>query len=1318
MNDLLNSIENFIGHQGIFIKIFLLPLVLIIFLIKSLIQLFILIFLPPQKSFAFLSAQDHNGVWQKSYYEHRKYSHNVRFGSISFTLLAVTTVVAINFILNLIIPISHVEIASAATYGVVNNNDAGPGSFRQALLDAQANPGPDIINVTIAGTVFLNSSLTITNDISITGNNLRLDGSALAMGTPAIVINGSNVNIDNITIQNVTGTGIFIPAVISNLTLSNLLLNNVQNHGIFLANANKVTFSKIKANNVKLAVLNIQNTDDLSITNSEFSNAPTDGGIILDGVTNAQIGNTTFTNLKHGIIVGNNIACQDIILNNLTIIDSANTAIILNNSLDTDVTNSKINIVTALGSGISLKSLSNSDITDNIISGLDLNSGITIDSNSNNNLFQNNNISNFHDGLIFQNSSNNTIRANTIFSNITTGIIVNSNNNLLESNTIYNNNTAIAITNVAATNNTISSNVLHDNDRGVDLKDGNYNIITKNIIYNHPNNQGITLRGGNENLASPIITKTFFSNKLILVEGSVTENKGLLEVFLGNNKGDALTYINESLLPNQSYGINTALFSLNIQKENNSYSWLGITFTDEDNNTSALSFSELIADNEAPTTTVSLASASYTGSQEVTLAAVDNYDENAKIFYTLDGSEPSSLSSLYTEALTISQTTTLKVKAIDFVQNEETTQTFTYTINNETPTDNDEPEALTNFQINNQDITANTEKIRTTDTTPSFKFINFAETYIGSKVKIVLKRLGETVLTLKKEIKRTGRAQITVPDESSLDLGNYKVYTGIVGSYEPTYKVNLEIIDATPSLDQIPQIITNQLLPVISTADKITLSLYDLNNQKIVHSINSESQNGVFNINFPFWPDAGEYQLRAIAETNDVLSDEVTKNIYLTPNEYVAALTTDVHDTNYVKRLFYNDTISLAGLVAEGQTITVNGQPATIKQPCTETCSWYIELTNLPTGINTFNIQYSSGNNIIQTTTYLARRDLPAITPSVVSHENLASFNKAPLLVLIGHANDDLLIYDAYKNLIKTEKIGTDGVYKFNTAPYITYGKNTFNFRARENAKYSSFANFSFYLTRPLSYIAPVATPVTKPIIEPETITPINNEQIIPPVQNEQEVVNEIINKYQQDQINQPPLASELYLTSAKTILNEAQKLALKNLLANYIENKTQISPLNIVDNKLQFTTTQTYTISSLWQMLLGNDVANNNDQLIISGQIPEDQLNNLPAYAIVTIYSDPVVKIAQADVTGKWTMTIPLAMLPQGDHTAFAQTEVNGVKSDQIEIAKFVVKKETKLSQTTWLIIGNVIFVIVIILIAIFLQALKNKKLKLSNQE
>ena len=61
--------------------------------------------------------------------------------------------------------------AMLSTFTVMNLNDSGPDSLRQAVLDANDNPGADTINFAVSGTIGLTSGqMTITDDLAINGN--------------------------------------------------------------------------------------------------------------------------------------------------------------------------------------------------------------------------------------------------------------------------------------------------------------------------------------------------------------------------------------------------------------------------------------------------------------------------------------------------------------------------------------------------------------------------------------------------------------------------------------------------------------------------------------------------------------------------------------------------------------------------------------------------------------------------------------------------------------------------------------------------------------------------------------------------------------------------------------------------------------------------------------------------------------------------------------------------------------------------------------------------------------------------------------------
>jgi hypothetical protein len=83
----------------------------------------------------------------------------------------------------------------------------------------------------------------------------------------------------------------------------------------------------------------------------------------------------------------------------------------------------------------------------------------------------------------------------------------------------------------------------------------------------------------------------------------------------------------------------------------------------------------VVSDTTAPTLTITTGG-TFTGSKTVTLSA----NETATIYYTLDGTTPTTASAIYLSALSITATTTLKAFAKDTAGNSSAIQTVTYTL--------------------------------------------------------------------------------------------------------------------------------------------------------------------------------------------------------------------------------------------------------------------------------------------------------------------------------------------------------------------------------------------------------------------------------------------------------------------------------------------------------------------------------------------------------------------------------------------------------------------------------------------------------------
>ena len=212
-----------------------------------------------------------------------------------------------------------------ATFTVLNTNDAGVDSLRQAILDANAALGTDTIDFIIPGagvhTINLASALpTITGTVILDATTqsgyaagspvIVLDGTGAGAETSGFVLQASNSTITGFRIQNfvsgttsVTGTGIVIDGTTgggdSNTISQNYLTNNSESvtGGVGAisitgaADSNLITNNQLINNNAD----GVRFADALSTGNLITNNVITgsgDDGVVLVGANFTFTGNT------------------------------------------------------------------------------------------------------------------------------------------------------------------------------------------------------------------------------------------------------------------------------------------------------------------------------------------------------------------------------------------------------------------------------------------------------------------------------------------------------------------------------------------------------------------------------------------------------------------------------------------------------------------------------------------------------------------------------------------------------------------------------------------------------------------------------------------------------------------------------------------------------------------------------------------------------------------------------------------------------------------------------------------------------------------
>lgn len=304
----------------------------------------------------------------------------------------------------------------SATFTVINTSDSGAGSLRQAILDANGNPGADLINFQIPGgnvpTISILTALpTITDQVTIDGTTqnaglVEIDGSLAGLIPAALDITAGTTSVLGLVLDRITGTAIQISGPGGNLIRGNLIGTDPAG-GVDLGN-NGYAINIIDSSNNIIGGTTAADRNLLS-GNNGFS------AILIEGATstgNQILGNYLGTDITGTIALGNS--------GNAIEIDSPN------NTVGGPAAGS-LNIISGNNIGIRL---STTDSSGNLIQGnfigtdvsglLDIGNGTGVSINANNNVVGGTNpllrniISGNGSGIQMTNSSGNFVQGNFI----------------------------------------------------------------------------------------------------------------------------------------------------------------------------------------------------------------------------------------------------------------------------------------------------------------------------------------------------------------------------------------------------------------------------------------------------------------------------------------------------------------------------------------------------------------------------------------------------------------------------------------------------------------------------------------------------------------------------------------------------------------------------------------------------------------------------------------------------------------------------------------------------------------------------------------
>lgn len=236
------------------------------------------------------------------------------------------------------------QTANAATYTVVNTNDSGAGSLRQAIADANVAAGADTIDFDTAGVFATPQTITLGGTLLTISDHLTINGT----GASKLTIDGNNASIvffvaanKTVALQAMSITGGVNPSAngggidnnFGNLSVIDCVISgNSAGNGAAIGTVGSLSLknSTISNNSAIVSGGGIYNSGTLVISNSTISNnsAGYYGGGIFNSINSAAltVGNSTISENTAGSYGGGIYSSKPINISNSTITGNGSNA--------------------------------------------------------------------------------------------------------------------------------------------------------------------------------------------------------------------------------------------------------------------------------------------------------------------------------------------------------------------------------------------------------------------------------------------------------------------------------------------------------------------------------------------------------------------------------------------------------------------------------------------------------------------------------------------------------------------------------------------------------------------------------------------------------------------------------------------------------------------------------------------------------------------------------------------------------------------------------------------------------------------------------